>query len=68
MKANKTIKVLFKNRTVGMLAVAENNQIAFEYSESWLKNGFSISPFSLPLKKKVFVPSKFHFDGLFGVF
>ncbi|MFO3714453.1 HipA N-terminal domain-containing protein [Oribacterium sp. P9] len=33
-----------------------------------MEKGFSISPFSLPLKRQVFIPSKDHFDGLFGVF
>lgn len=41
---------------------------AFQYSKEWLKEGFSISPFSLPLKETVFVPSKDYFEGLFGVF
>ncbi len=42
--------------------------IAFEYDESWLRNGFSISPFSLPLEKKVFIPKIDPFDGVYGVF
>ena len=33
-----------------------------------MENGFSISPFSLPLKNQVFIPQKDYFDGLFGVF
>ena len=36
--------------------------------KKWLENGFSISPFSLPLKKQVFLPTKDYFSGLFGVF
>lgn len=27
--------------------------MAFEYADKWLANGFSISPFSLPLEKRV---------------
>ena len=42
--------------------------VAFEYHDEWLKNGFSICPFSLPLKKQVFIPEKNYFGGLFGVF
>lgn len=34
----------------------------------WLANGFAISPFSLPLEKKVFIPEKRYFNGLFGIF
>lgn len=68
MKTNKLI-VYYDNRKVGTLALSNVTQkVAFQYDEEWLKNGFSISPFSLPLKKDVFVPSKSNFDGLFGVF
>ena len=45
-----------------------DHKAAFQYSEEWIENGFPISPFSLPLKKQVFVPTKDYFDGLFGVF
>ena len=38
------------------------------YNDEWIENGFSISPFSLPLKKQVFIPVKPYFNGLFGVF
>ena len=51
-----------------MLGLTKNHQAAFEYTEEWIETGFSISPFSLPLKKGVFVPTKDYFDGLFGVF
>ena len=68
MKTNKFLQVFFKERLVGTLALTKDMQIAFEYDDSWLNDGFSISPFSLPLEKKVFIPSKNHFDGLFGVF
>lgn len=43
-------------------------KIAFQYSKSWIEKGFSISPFSLPLKDQVFIPTKDYFQGLFGVF
>lgn len=33
-----------------------------------LINGFSISPFSLPLKRGVFIPNEMIFNGFFGVF
>ena len=42
--------------------------MVFQYDDSWLEQGFSISPFSLPLENQVFVPTKDYFDGLFGVF
>lgn len=64
----KSLKVKYHNREVGTLAITNNGKVAFSYCQEWLANGFSISPFSLPLQDKVFVPSKDHFDGLYGVF
>lgn len=68
MKTNDTLNVFYDNRHVGTLAMTNLHKVAFQYSEEWLRIGFSISPFSLPLEKKVFVPSEGCFDGLFGVF
>lgn len=39
-----------------------------EYDGEWLEHGFSISPFSLPLQKGVFISKADPFEGLFGVF
>ncbi len=55
-------------KIVGSLALYENRFAAFEYSDEWLSRGFSISPFSLPLEKKVFIAEWEPFDGIFGVF
>lgn len=68
MKTNSALQVLYDGRLVGTLAMTANHKVAFQYSEEWLEHGFSISPFSLPLKNQVFVPNKDYFDGLFGVF
>ena len=68
MKQNKALQVLLDNRVVGTLALAANHKVVFQYDDSWLEQGFSISPFSLPLENQVFVPTKDYFDGLFGVF
>lgn len=68
MKTNDTLNVFYDSRHVGTLAMTNLHKVAFQYSEEWLRIGFSISPFSLPLEKKVFVPSESCFDGLFGVF
>ena len=62
------IFVKYDDRIVGTLALTKEKTVAFQYSEDWLENGFSVSPFSLPLKSKVFVPSNRNFNGLFGVF
>lgn len=62
------LEVFYHNRHVGTMALYQNRLAAFEYSSDWLKDGFSISPFSLPLEKKVFMPQIEPFEGLFGVF
>ena len=68
MRQNNALQVYYDERHVGTLAMTADHKVAFQYSEEWLENGFSISPFSLPLKKQVFIPTKDYFDGLFGVF
>lgn len=62
------LKVKYHNRIVGILGFDKNNRIFFRYDDEWLHNGFSISPFSLPLLNKDFYPSKPYFKGLHGVF
>lgn len=62
------LEVRYRQQAVGTLALTADRRIAFEYKEEWLKNGFSISPFSLPLRKQIFLPEKNYFHGLFGVF
>lgn len=62
------LKVFYNDILVGTLAKTPERVVAFEYDSDWLSNGFSISPFSLPLIKKVFIPKYEPFGGLFGVF
>lgn len=64
----KQLQVYYEGRTVGTMALYRKHLAAFQYSEEWIADGFSISPFSLPLGKKVFVPQILPFDGIFGVF
>ena len=68
MKAGNMLQVRWNDRTVGTLALTSGHKAAFEYNDDWLEDGFSISPFSLPLKKQVFLPQRDCFHGLFGVF
>ena len=68
MKHGNALQVLYDGKLVGTLAMTADHKAAFQYSEEWIENGFPISPFSLPLKEQVFVPTKDHFNGLFGVF
>lgn len=66
--ADKRLEVFLGERHVGTLALTADRKGAFEYTDEWITHGFSISPFSLPLKKQVFIPQKDYFGGLFGVF
>ena len=68
MKKIKSLQVFYNEKKVGTLALMKNNIVAFEYDNEWINNGFSISPFNLPLKKQVFIPRIDPFDGLYGVF
>lgn len=64
----KKLIVKYNEKIVGYLAELEDNKIAFQYDEEWAKNGFPISPFSLPLSNQVYINNKPTFDGLYGVF
>lgn len=69
MKNSKFINVYYNNIHAGVLAKTQNGLIAFEYSDEFIQFRFSISPLSLPLIKKVYLPEDyFKFQGLFGVF
>ena len=62
------LKVLYNGITVGYLAEVQDDRIAFQYDDAWEKNGFSISPFSLPLSNQIYINSKDNFGGIYGVF
>lgn len=68
MKEIKKLSVLCCGKKAGTLALYKGCLAAFEYDKDWIAKGFSISPFSLPLEQKVFVPRQDPFDGLFGIF
>ena len=63
-----SLKVIYHDHLVGRLAVGSDRLCRFEYSPFWLAEGFSISPFELPLQNKVFTASSNPFEGGFGVF
>lgn len=58
MKADNLIKVLWDDCLVGTLAMTQDQRVAFQYSDEWLEKEVSISPFSLPVNGRVFVPEK----------
>lgn len=62
------LDVYYHDQKIGTMALYQNRLAAFAYSDEWLQEGFSISPFSLPLEKRVFMPKIDPFEGLFGVF
>ena len=72
MKKIDRLSVFFNNgsqkRQVGTLALYQNRLAAFSYTDQWLADGFSISPFSLPLEKRVFIPEWYPFGGVHGIF
>lgn len=41
------LDIFYHDRTVGTMALYQNRLAAFEYNSEWLKDGFSISPFSV---------------------
>ncbi|MBE0647607.1 MAG: type II toxin-antitoxin system HipA family toxin [Bacteroidales bacterium] len=62
------IEVSYQRQHVGRLALTPDRFCAFEYSREWISNGFSLSPFHLPLKPGVMLARPTPFNGLFGVF
>ncbi len=62
------LTVKLHGETVGTLAQTDDGVCAFSYDSGWLSNGFSISPFELPLENRVFLANWRPFEGLFGIF
>ena len=58
MRKGNALQVFYDGKLVGTLAMTADHKAAFQYSEEWIENGFPISPFSLTLKKQVFVQTK----------
>jgi serine/threonine-protein kinase HipA len=59
---------MYHGRKVGTLSMGNNSCCQFEYDQSWLREGFSISPLQLPLKAGLFSASWQPFAGNFGIF
>jgi serine/threonine-protein kinase HipA len=62
------IEVYHHNSKVGRIALTEQGLCAFEYDTEFLRTGFSLSPYHLPLRTGVFIASRAPFGGNFGVF
>ena len=70
IKNVKKVTVKYNGKTVGYLAEIEPDVIGFQYDGEWLKTGFNISPFSLPLNDRIFVCKKTcltDYTGFFGI-
>lgn len=67
-KAVELVEVSYEGLKVGRLALTPDGRCLFEYDKNWLEQGFSISPFYLPLQSGVFTSKADPFEGLFGVF
>ncbi|GHT66590.1 toxin HipA [Bacteroidia bacterium] len=63
-----TVEVSINSKSVGRVALTEDALCAFEYDTEFLKTGFSISPYFLPLKAGLFIAKRYPFRGNFGVF
>ncbi|MBR1828878.1 MAG: type II toxin-antitoxin system HipA family toxin [Atopobiaceae bacterium] len=68
LAAIRHVDVLLEGTRVGTLAAMRSGLVAFEYAPEWLASGFSISPFSLPLRPGLFETPEDAPDGLFGIF
>ena len=62
------LDVYYQGEKVGTMAPYQRYRTAFEYSDEWLRSGFSLNPFSLPLQPGVRIAKPEPFDGLFGIF
>lgn len=52
MKTTDRLNVMYHGRKVGTMALYKGHLAAFEYDREWIAEGFSISPFYLPLEQK----------------
>jgi serine/threonine-protein kinase HipA len=62
------LEVICNAIKVGDLTLTQDGLCAFQYDGSFIEKGFSISPFYLPLERKVFIGKQNPFNGNFGVF
>ena len=69
MKKIELLRVKYHDQQVGNLSLTPDNKLcAFEYSRTWLADGFSISPLELPLRTGLFLAKPIPFYGNFGIF
>jgi len=67
-KKTESLNINIGKQLLGKMILSDKNICLFEYNPEFINNGFSISPFYLPLKLGVFTSRPEPFGGLFGVF
>lgn len=67
-ESTKLLFVRMENTQVGRLALTPERLAVFEYDSEFLRSGYSISPFYLPLRSGLFQAEREPFEGNFGVF
>lgn len=68
MNSISIIETFISDRRVGRMAITPEGLCGFEYDSDWIRTGFSISPFHLPLKSGLIMAKRDPFGGNFGVF
>lgn len=63
-----TIEIFMSDKRIGRMAITPDEVCGFEYDSDWIKTGFSISPFYMPLKSGLIMAKRDPFWGNFGVF
>ncbi len=68
MSTLRKVQVLVGDRPAGTIAETPECEIFFEYAPEWLRSGFPLSPFFLPLTPGLKREDTLVFEGLFGIF
>lgn len=68
MSAMRYVSVLVGDRHAGTIAETPEREIYFEYDPEWLRDGFPLSPYFLPLTPGLKSEDTLVFEGLFGIF
>ncbi len=68
IKHKNVLEVRVDGKKAGRLGLDRDGLAVFEYFTEFIHDGFSLSPFFLPLQPGVFVSKRDPFGGMFGVF
>ena len=62
MNSISIIETFISDRRVGRMAITPEGLCGFEYDSDWIRTGFSISPFHLPLKSGLIMAKRDPFE------